>query len=222
MAKVWLETRIFVDIDRMNDVLMSFVRPLVDMFDREGLIESFHFFEENNSPHLLFRVLAEENKIVERIRPAIMQRLRELGLVGMSRMSDICDYHGEHSSFGDKGWKIAYRFFEYGSRISLLKKDTLERLHATSDSRALREILRLCMVPSENSQEGQFHENKFVHCFLNQMGLTRVVDGVFLEAMFHLERFFERMAAVGKSLNEAQELLKERVDRGFGSQFFRR
>jgi len=222
MATVWLETRVFVDTDRMNDVLMSFVKPLVDMSDRESLFESFHFFEENDRPHILFRVLAEKDKIAGRIRPAIIDRLREMGLADVSRISDICDYHGEQSSFGDEGWKIAQRFFEYGSRVSLLKKDTLGRLRDTSDSQARRQILRSCMVPSKDSKEGQFHEDKFVHCFLNQMGYTRIVDDVFLEAMFHLERFFERMASVGKSLNEAQELLRDRVDGGFGGQFFRR
>ena len=62
--------------------------------------------------------------------------------MNVSKISSICDYHGEYSSFGEEGWKIAYKFFEYGSRIALLKKDTLRRLEATSDSEARREILR--------------------------------------------------------------------------------
>jgi len=222
MAGVWLETRVFVDADRIDDVIMSFVKPLVDMFDKENLLESFHFFEENGRAHILFRVLAEEDKVVRRIRPAIMDKLRELGLTDVSRISDICDYHGEQSSFGDEGWKITHRFFEYGSRVSLLKKDTLGRLRDTSDSQARREILRSCMVPSEDSEEGQFHEDKFVHCFLNQMGYTRIVDDLFLEAMFHLDRFFERMAVAGKSLSEAQDLLRGKIGTGFGGQYFRR
>jgi len=142
--------------------------------------------------------------------------------MNVSKISSICDYHGEYSSFGEEGWKIAYKFFEYGSRIALLKKDTLRRLEATSDSEARREILRFCRAPTENDQEALFHEAKFVHCFLNQMGYTRIKDDVSLEAMFHLDSFFERMSAIGRSLSQAQGLLRNRIEAGFGSWYFRR
>ena len=67
MAQVWLETRIFVDVNKMDDVVMSFVKPILDMFAKEDLVESFHFFEENDRPHILFRVLAEEEKIIQKL-----------------------------------------------------------------------------------------------------------------------------------------------------------
>jgi hypothetical protein len=117
------------------------------------------------------------------------------------------EYNGECEKFGEKGWVIAQRVFEYGSRVSLfVLKD-----NATN--------------PPNGGEE--FRPEKFIHCFLNQLGSNDVfyksVNGQCIcdETLFHFDRYFERMAVKEeKTLEQAKDVIKKLLEQGYGAEYF--
>jgi hypothetical protein len=162
--------------EQKERLLLDFVKPTVETIESKGLLKTFHFFFEPNGFH--FRVRANKREEVEEINEIVTHRLEKMNDLTFS----MSEYTGEQGSYGTKGWNYAQKFFEYGCRISLLKKGTLRKLRG--DPEASEEILKICKIPTE--QRDQFFEIKFIHCFLNQMTFD-----ILHEADFHLRGLFK-------------------------------
>ena len=167
-----------------NKILLDFVRPIIETAENEKLLDTFHFFFE---PELHLRIRPKKPEMVDRIEEIISQNAE--------RMKDMIEiksasYSGEQNNYGVKGWACAQKFFEFGSRFSLLKLETLSK-HAEAELEKRKEILESCRLDKD------FNESKLVHCFLNQTG-----RGYDREALFHQQRTIQSM------LNYIQVLYK--------------
>lgn len=70
----------------------------------------------------------------------------------------VRDYESEIRNYGEEGWKIAEKLFEYFAMAAI--------------------HIRLGKGGKEN-EDNLFRENKFFHCFLNQLGLDSLSEAAF-------------------------------------------
>ena len=157
MTDTWLIVEAGFPTLQSPDIMQKFVKPVIDHFDTS--LTTFHFFFE---PHLLLRLKADEQLVTEKLRPTLKRRLSDMNAT--IRSIGIDAQYTEEPDYGD-GWKLAQKFFEYGSRSAIARGDTGLTLGA------------------------QFNEFKFVHLLLNQWGYS--IDK---EALFHFKKVAERLA----------------------------
>ena len=98
---VWIEANIFVNEGEQNEVLLRFIKPLVQRLRSEFNITAYHFLREPNN-EIRFRVLTTPDN-VEKIKGLInnaerMEQVREVKY-------PETPYQGERQAFGEDGWK---------------------------------------------------------------------------------------------------------------------
>ena len=107
----WIEAKIFVEQGKQDEVLLSFIKPLVLRLRSESKIMSFHFFREPNN-EIRFRVLTDINN-VDSIKKLIDEAKK------MNQVIDIkYNPYGETTVF-EGTWKTIHKFFEAGSEFAL-------------------------------------------------------------------------------------------------------
>lgn len=147
----WIQVNIFVTQGRQKDVLLGFIKPLVQKLRSDFKIIAYHFLYEPNN-EIRFRVLTTPKK-VDKIKELIdkaktVEYVKELKYPKKR-------YQGEKQAFGEDGWKTTYKFLEAGSDFAL---DSLDK----------------------NVRKGpQFNLIAFSHYFLNQSGLGQVDEASF-------------------------------------------
>ena len=182
----WLELRIFAPHEQQNHIIRSFIEPLVNYCDTVDGFTSFHFLSENGKPHLLLRILGEENILRECIKPWMENKKNELNLNG--HFTPVGEYLGEEEAFGREGWVITYKIFEWASR---------------------GEILRL----NPDIQKGPlFDEGKIIHCFLNCWGY-KILDEFKFHLSSSLERMSVLKGIIEWDPEVAKEMIKELENR---------
>ena len=134
----------------------SLIREIVTELDKRKLAESFHFFYEEREVEL--RIEVEEGR-AEEIVKAVDNCVRKMG----GNAPQQGTYEGEKKLYGERGWRIVRKFFEYSSRIAL-EKDQPDKYR--------------------DEQRG-FADHKLVHCYLNQQGMS-ILD----EVAFHQTRYW--------------------------------
>ena len=149
---VWIEANIFVNEGTQNEVLLNYIKPLVQRLrTREFRIKAYHFLHEPNN-EIRFRVLTTARR-VDRIR-GLIDNLQAREQVIAVRHPEI-PYQGEREAFGEDGWKTTYKFFEAGSDFAL---DSID----------------------PNVRKGsQFNGIAFSHYFLNQSGMNQFQEATF-------------------------------------------
>lgn len=201
MQEIWIAKIIKLkERDDWNKVLLDFVKPTIETAENEKLLDTFHFFFE---PELHFRIRPK--------KPGMVNRIEEIISENAERMKDMIEikptpYSGEQPNYGKEGWACAQKFFEIGSRFSLLKRETLLKYKAELDPKKREEILKSSNIV------GDFNESKFVHCFLNQVGYDSA-----REALFHQERAVQNLIKyvnlhykdLDKRLKQVEEHLKK-------------
>jgi hypothetical protein len=147
----WIEANIFVHDGKQQEVLLKFIKPLVQRLRSEFRITAFHFLHEPDN-EIRFRVLTiPEN--VEKITGLINNAK------GLSQVTDVMypehPYSGEKEAFGEDGWKTTYKYLEAGSDFALDLMDP-------------------------DARKGpQFNRIAFSHYFLNQSGLNVLQEANF-------------------------------------------
>ena len=187
----WIEAQIFTEPDRRQEILLSFIRPLVEKIRSQFNIISYHFFRYSDTRgyYLRFRVLTND-EFIEQIKGLIneAEKLKEVTKVYYPEKP----YEGEKESFGEDGWKSTYKFLEAGSEVALDKYD-------------------------DNVRKGNyFNESYFVHLFLNQIGYHYL-----REAQFHALTTIERIEVIRQTeievrdfrINELEERIKQLEER---------
>jgi hypothetical protein len=143
MPDVWLIAEADFPNLQSRDIVLRFVKPIVDEFDTR--LTTFHFFFERQ---FLLRVKADENLHTESIIPFVNRKLTELNATGRNVRLDRG--YTEERDYGN-GWSLAQKIFENGSRAAMLMAEA-EAGSATVGV--------------------QFNTGKFVHLLLNQSGHT--------------------------------------------------
>jgi len=148
---VWIEANIFVNEGKQNEVLLSFMKPLVHRLRSEFNITSYHFLHEPNN-EIRFRVLADSEN-VDKIKGLIDRTMRR------EQVREVrypqTPYEGERQAFGEDGWKTTYRFLEAGSDFAL------------------------DLIDPKVRKGSQYNTMAFSHYFLNQSGLNIVQEASF-------------------------------------------
>lgn len=101
MILSWIEAHIFFEQGSKNDVLITFIRPLVRKL-RPRII-SYHFFLIGN--YIRFRVLTHES-YVDDIK-ALINKAENLNQVRQVTYPEIV-YEGEIQNFEEDGWLTTY------------------------------------------------------------------------------------------------------------------
>jgi hypothetical protein len=147
----WMEANIFVHEGKQNEILLRFIKPLVQKLRSEFKIAAYHFLHEPDN-EIRFRVLTSSDDI-EKV----------IGLInnakGMLQVRDIKypehPYAEEKDAFGEDGWRTTYKYLEAGSDFAL---DLID----------------------PNAKKGpQFNIIAFSHYFLNQSGLNILQEANF-------------------------------------------
>jgi len=163
-----------------DHILLTVVKPCIETVESTVGLETFHFLFEPDGLNL--RVRAKKVEELEKLRNKLNNCLE--GSSGISFFES--KYTGEEEAFGVEGWKYVQKLFEYGSRISLLNRETRKELETHPEK--ADDILKNCKIPTKNSPKGQFFDSKLIHCFLNQMGYD-----IIREAEYCIRRFQGRI-----------------------------
>jgi hypothetical protein len=187
MLDEWIEANIFVYEGKQREVLLRFIKPLVQRLRYEFKVTAYHFLHEPDN-EIRFRVLTS---------PENVQKVR--GLINNSRgMSQVRDvkypenpYAEEKDAFGEDGWKTAYKYLEAGSDFAL---DLID----------------------PNVRKGpQFTIIAFSHYFLNQNGLNILQEANFHATTVN-ERMSViltlSLQELGNRLMEKMSQLENRID----------
>lgn len=148
---VWIEANIFVNEGKQNQVLLTFIKPLVQRLRSEFSITAYHFLHEPNN-EIRFRVFTTSENM-EKIKGLIDQATT------MEQVSGVrypqTPYEGERQAFGEDGWITTYKFLEAGSDFAL---DLID----------------------PNVRKGShFNCIAFSHYFLNQTGKNQMEEASF-------------------------------------------
>ena len=151
MKEHWIEVNIVLgNYDDVETFLVSFIKPLVEKWESEKRILTFHYFLE---PDIRFRVRAIDELSKDYCRAGLENRLKSHNLVEkfeFGRHGDpAAQYEGEQELYGVIGWEIAQKYFEYGSRIALMMFDRR---------------------PLEKPDD--FHAERYIHLFLSQINFN--------------------------------------------------
>jgi thiopeptide-type bacteriocin biosynthesis protein len=147
----WMEANIYVHEGKQNEILLRFIKPLVEKLRSEFKITAYHFLHEPDN-EIRFRVLTNSDNI-EKV----------IGLInnakGMLQVRDIKypehPYAGEKDAFGEDGLRTTYKYLEAGSDFAL---DLID----------------------PNAKKGpQFNIIAFSHYILNQSGLNILQEANF-------------------------------------------
>jgi hypothetical protein len=178
MVEQWYVSHIFMKPETFQKerdrVLLDAVKPAVEALEAKKLIQTFHFLFESNF-EVLFRVRLSEGASMKDVKAIIDEKLEPIkGLC--AKVDPEEGYHGEGDptadwSFGTEGWLLEQKLLEYGSRVTLLRREVGVGRKPISAGRL----------------DSQFNIGKLVHCFLNQAGLNTIE-----EAEFHIHAFVER------------------------------
>jgi hypothetical protein len=147
----WIEARIFVNEGKQTEVLLSFIKPLVQQLRSTYGILAYHFLHEPDN-EIRFRVLTTPDK-VDSIK-GLIENFRHLPQVRELKYPEV-PYNGEKEAFGEDGWKTTYKFLEAGSDFALDRMD------------------------SSVKKGPQFNWIAFSHYFLNQSGLNQISEANF-------------------------------------------
>lgn len=184
----WVETRLWFtrfDQECYRRLLLTFIKPVIKELEKNGSIETFHFFFE---PYLSFRILPTTEEKIDDVETAVKNHLKEISdFIDLKRAQEpFVDYLGEANDYGEDGWLITKKFFECCSRMAIGR------------------------VNPEFKKKKQFNEGKFVHCFLNQWGYN-----ILREAFFHqggsLERTVVWLSLQLESFDEKLKKIEERI-----------
>src|SRR3990170_6358030 len=146
--EAWIEANIFVHQGKQRDVLLGFIKPLIQQLRSDFGITAYHFLYEPDN-EIRFRVLTSDDK-VDRIK-GIIENLRGLPQVRDLKYPQI-PFNGERTAFGEDGWKTTYKFLEAGSDFALDLLDSSVR------------------------KGPHFNPIAFSHYFLNQQGLDQFTE----------------------------------------------
>lgn len=152
MKENWIE--INITLRNRNDTeafLVSFIKPLVEQWESEKRIMTFHYFLE---PNIRFRVRAVDEISKDYCRSGLENELKFNNLVEKFEFGchgdPAAQYEGEQEQYGVIGWQIAQKYFEYGSRIAIL-------------------IFEQRPVPDRD-----FHAQRYIHLFLSQINFNDI------------------------------------------------
>jgi hypothetical protein len=140
---MWLELNVQVQDDKFNDLLKSFVKPLITKLYIENILTSWHFFRE---PQLCLRLRinkADENYVKDIIK---------------GYLKDSNDWY--YGAFCEKDK-------EYINEEPLYGKDAMELCYKRWESGA-NLALQLCTNIPEKSIP--FHYTRDIHLLENQLG----------------------------------------------------
>nr|CBH38844.1 hypothetical protein BSM_23210 [uncultured archaeon] len=212
-----LETWLLVDIylkkrKNFKDVILKALEPAINLLETKNLLETFHFFTEpqisDEDLRISLRIRIKNKKQKEQVKDVLKQKLKSVQNFLIKETDfDRENYVGEQNSFGEKGWLIVQKLFEFGSRAAIfnLKGDAMNPPYGGKD----------------------FRPEKFVHCFLNQIGYTDVFckptnnQIICFETFFHFDRYFERMAKrERKTLEQAKDIIKKLLEQENGINYF--
>ena len=175
------------------------------------MLETFHFFTEpqifSEDLRLSVRIRTKDKKQKEQIEEVLKQKLKKVqDLLFKETDFDREEYSGEQEKFGGDGWLITQKFFEFGSRVAIFY------------------IKGNATIPPDGGE--YFRPEHFVHYFLNQLGYTDVdtlKDDLTIryETFLHFDRYFERMANEGKTLEQAKDIIDKLLKQGNGIGYFK-
>lgn len=149
--------------NRHGNLILGFIKPIIDHFAQRNLLKSFHFFYEGN--RLELRLELGDGVSRDEVKNALRTYLNNVADLVDAAKSDVGDYEPEvkDDQYGIEGWEIAKKIFEYGSRLAIGLVDPKFRKG---------ELLR---------------EGKLIHCMLNSLGY-----GAREEKKFHITQAIER------------------------------
>jgi hypothetical protein len=172
----WIKVELKL-IVKPPEMLRNYIKPTILELEKVSLIESFHFFFEGKyGIDLLLRLKLKEEAMRDRAKDIINKMLSE----ALVRIGD--DYRGEVEKFGKDGWKIAQKYFEIASRVSISKVDG-------SDIRKA------------------FNEGHFVHYLLNPNGYDDAA-----EMLFHLHSFIGRLLIKNNLQEINEDVKREAIE----------
>lgn len=121
----WIETQLwFAKFDSRcyKKLLLSFVKPTVKSI--EGSIKTLHFLFEPGL-HFLFRIQPSTEDKSAKVKKLVKKHLKEISdfIAAKPEQELFVNYFGEASDFGEDGWEIVKKVFEYGSRMAIAKLD---------------------------------------------------------------------------------------------------
>lgn len=148
--EAWIEANIFVHQGKQGEVLLGFIKPLVQQLRNDFGITAYHFLHEPDN-EIRFRVLTTDDK-VEKIK-GIIENLRGLSQVRDLKYPQI-PYNGEKTAFGEDGWRTTYKLLEAGSDFALDLLDSSVR------------------------KGPQFNRIAFSHYSLNQQGYDQFSEAI--------------------------------------------
>lgn len=198
----WVEINLFAKLPAQNQILLDVLWPYVKRLRRRGTLVSYHYFRE---PEIRFRVRMRNDKERRAQAKALERmalRLKDEGSISKWRFGNHGEkgtYVGEMDRYGRNGWKVAQKYFEYGSETAL-------RLLALRRKSSLESPLWAKGLgnPWEGGKKNPwrervgdpltFHWSRHTHLFTNQLGFS-IEDEV---------RLTERQAAKYRKVAEEQ------------------
>ena len=146
------------------------------------MIVSFHFLFYDHEVRL--RIRTGKREYLHEISAVIQSQLANTQSLVRETKFDDDSYHGEQGGYGDEGWDYVQKYFEYNSRMSLLRTEA-QRGEKPAAS---------CQLDID------FNEAKLIHCFLNSWGYD-----IGRESLFHGQASIERLLML-------HSLLSKRLD----------
>jgi len=150
-------------VTRHGMLVRNFLEPMVQEFERNNILGSFHFFYQGI--RLELRLELDERVSRDDLRDLVKAKLPSIADLVDIEKSNVEDFQPESKDdqYGIEGWEIAKRVFEYGSRLSFALD--------TPDFRRGRLL----------------HQGKLFHCMLNSLSY-----GPTEERDFYLTQAVER------------------------------
>lgn len=163
---MWVSAFIPIEIFKNEFQMYMFLRDFIKFCDENNSGWTFHFFIENLfkiDDYLELRIECVDatkfsgdvntwlshwlyiNRNLIHSVPALQLKGRDIKI--------NTDYKDEIENFGEDGWQIAKKIFEYTSRAAVYIK--------------------------EGKAKNLFRERKFIHCFLNQCGYDSLNESAF-------------------------------------------
>lgn len=163
---MWVRANIPTEIFKKEEAMYKFLEDFIDFCDESNSGWTFHFFIENylNIDDILelrmecvdaAKHSGDVNSWLSHWLYANRDIINNVPALEMKRerLRIDTDYKDEIESFGEDGWQIAKKIFEYTSRAAVHIKT--------------------------GKAENLFRETKFIHCFLNQCGYDSLKESAF-------------------------------------------
>lgn len=171
MTDKWVEVNVHLNgysPSNVNKVIVETVKRLVEDFEQNGLVKSWHFFRE---PQIRLRFFGEEEN-VSKMKDLIDKKLNEME----STEGNLYSCH----IFGSHGWRNK----EYQGEADFWRDDwpLVMKLWEASSEFAVK------LITKGPSRPLDIHGERHVHALLNQLGLDHVYADTGTEIVIQYRR----------------------------------